>query len=357
MEGSLQLFSLPAYASGAQSVEIENIAFAGNALVAAMTYPLVLYNWAGALSLRNIYIYDAAHAGAVTTIEVNPGGGTAPLTVIADNISVTNSQTLAQTFVSTFGGPQAFLVRGFTVKNAAENVIDYIPEQLYNNLTAGTTSKGAIFTTVTGNDGTAILPTYVTASEASLGWYRSAASTMALSYGTLWPQGTLWVTSGISAKSSVASFSYTSSSRTAMATEVWSSGFSALGSIVTTSYVSSARTVIGVGIWGSGLSIGNATAGGSLIPAISSTSSRVAAFVVQGSSSSFTLVLWTGVQPGDIIITTPYGGTARSSMSSGLVAHSHCTQVNQFEFRLSNCSTLVQNQSSQSWAFVRISPF
>ena len=216
MEGSLQLFSLPAYASGAQSVEIENIAFAGNALVAAMTYPLVLYNWAGALSLRNIYIYDAAHAGAVTTIEVNPGGGTAPLTVIADNISVTNSQTLAQTFVSTFGGPQAFLVRGFTVKNAAENVIDYIPEQLYNNLTAGTTSKGAIFTTVTGNDGTAILPTYVTASEASLGWYRSAASTMALSYGTLWPQGTLWVTSGISAKSSVASFSYTSSSRTAM---------------------------------------------------------------------------------------------------------------------------------------------
>jgi hypothetical protein len=163
--------------------------------------------------------------------------------------------------------------------------------------------------------------------------------------------------SGFSAKASIASLSYTSSSRTGMAVEFWSSGFSAKASICSNSYTSSSRSVMGVGLWGSGLSIGNATAGGTLITAFSSHSSRVAAFVVNGSSSSFTRIAWTGVQPGDIIITGILPDAAQSSLSSGLVLHSHCTVANFIEMRLSNVSTLVQNQSIKTYLFVRVSPY
>ncbi len=48
---------------------------------------------------------------------------------------------------------------------------------------------------------------------------------------------------------------------------------------------------------------------------------------------------------------------AVSSISSGLIPHSHATKAGQFEFRLSNVSTLVQNQSQKTWYFLRTSPF
>ncbi len=89
---------------------------------------------------------------------------------------------------------------------------------------------------------------------------------------------------------------------------------------------------------------------------LSSISSQVAAFVVQGSASSFTIVTWADVQPGDQILTTLFAGAAVSSISSGLVAHSHCTQAGQIEFRLSNVSTLALNQSAKTWVFTRINP-
>lgn len=130
-----------------------------------------------------------------------------------------------------------------------------------------------------------------------------------------------------------------------------------VSSIATTSRLSVILLSKNSEIWTSGISIGNATAGGSLILAISSTSSKVAAFVVNGSSSSFTRVVWAAAQVGDIILTTVLGDAAVSSISSGLVPHSHCTQAGQIEFRLSNVSTLVQNQSSKTWNFVRITPF
>lgn len=107
----------------------------------------------------------------------------------------------------------------------------------------------------------------------------------------------------------------------------------------------------------SGISIGNATAAGSLIRGISSTSSLVAAFVVQPSASSFTRISWTGVQPGDQILTTIMPDAAQSSMSSGLVPWSHCTIAGFIEMRLSNVSTLAQNQSSKTYFFTRITPF
>lgn len=95
---------------------------------------------------------------------------------------------------------------------------------------------------------------------------------------------------------------------------------------------------------------------GYAIPAISSTSSSVGVWVVQGSSSSFTVVTWTNARPGDVIITSPNGGAGASSVSSGLVPWSHCTQAGQVEFRLSNASTLVQNQTAQVWNFIAIRP-
>jgi hypothetical protein len=48
---------------------------------------------------------------------------------------------------------------------------------------------------------------------------------------------------------------------------------------------------------------------------------------------------------------------AVSSISSGLVPHSHVTVAGQIEFRLSNVSTLAQSQSAQSWVFTRVRAF
>lgn len=125
-----------------------------------------------------------------------------------------------------------------------------------------------------------------------------------------------------------------------------------------TSRVSSTVSILANHVWASVLSAPSLSLGGGSIPAISSTSSLVAAFVVQPSASSFTIVTWAAVQPGDLILTSLGAGhTTVSSLSSALIPHSHCTQAGQIEFRLSNVSTLVQNQSSKSWNFTLIRPF
>lgn len=81
--------------------------------------------------------------------------------------------------------------------------------------------------------------------------------------------------------------------------------------------------------------------------------SLVAPFVVQPSASSFTLITgWAAVAPGDLVQVFPLPVGTVSSLSSGLVAHSHCTIAGQVEFRLSNVSTLAQNQSARTWVFV-----
>ena len=115
------------------------------------------------------------------------------------------------------------------------------------------------------------------------------------------------------------------------------------------SRVSSSVSILGNAIWASAFSVGGFT-----IPTISSISSLVGAFVVQGSASSFTGIAFAGVAIGDTILTGVLQSGAASSISSGLVAHSHVTVAGQVEFRLSNVSTLVQNQSAQSWVFTRI---
>lgn len=158
----------------------------------------------------------------------------------------------------------------------------------------------------TATAGTATYPA-VSFSDNSLGFYQSANSFVALSYGTL----------------------------------VLPSGLSMVGTLQL----------------GSGISVGSATNAGSLLPAISSMSSLVGAFIVAGSASSFTGIAWAQAKIGDVILVSPYQSGAVSSVSSGLVPWSHVTVAGQVEFRLSNVSTLVQNQSAQTWVFVRITPF
>ena len=119
------------------------------------------------------------------------------------------------------------------------------------------------------------------------------------------------------------------------------------------SRISSGGTIIGNAGWFSTLSLG----GANLPLQISSTSFLVAIQLVQGSASSFTVVgTVTTVKKGDILVPCLQGGAGVSSLSSGLVYHSHCTQDGQFEFRYSNVSTLVQNQSAQSYnlAIIRV---
>lgn len=95
---------------------------------------------------------------------------------------------------------------------------------------------------------------------------------------------------------------------------------------------------------------------GAVLPSAqwSTTSFNVVAQVVQGSASSFTVAVDAAVKKGDILIPNPFGGAGVSSISSGLVWTSHATQDGQFEFRYSNVSTLVQNQSAQTFALARI---
>jgi hypothetical protein len=159
--------------------------------------------------------------------------------------------------------------------------------------------------------GQSVSPPITFGSEVSLGLFRSAASTIQQSYGS-------FVVSTLSV-----------------------AGTARLGGITSTS----------------GLSVGSASNGGTNIPAISSTSSLVAPFVVQGSASSFTIIAWAAAKAYDIILVTPGTTATVSSISSGLVPHSHCTQDGQIEFRLSNVSTLAQNQSTRTWYFTRITPF
>lgn len=87
---------------------------------------------------------------------------------------------------------------------------------------------------------------------------------------------------------------------------------------------------------------------GSPIYAQSFTSYLGVAMVVQGSASSFTVVPWTAAKRGGFIQVTPLGAGV-SSLSSGIVLHSHCTQDGHVEVRMSNVSTLAQNVSAISW--------
>lgn len=131
------------------------------------------------------------------------------------------------------------------------------------------------------------------------------------------------------------------------------SAISQAASFASYSRISSIQSILANDIWASRISLGGAN-----FPArISATSFNVVLHVVQGSASSFTVCATaTEVKKGDILIPNPFGGAGASSISSGLVWTSHCTQDGQFEFRYSNVSTLVQNQSAQTFnlAIVRL---
>lgn len=120
-----------------------------------------------------------------------------------------------------------------------------------------------------------------------------------------------------------------------------------------TSRISSTGSTLINELWASSISQG----GQQFTGGISLTSFNVVAQVVQGSASSFTVcATLPQVRKGDILIPNPFGGAGVSSISSGLVWTSHATQNGQFEFRYSNVSTLVQNQSAQTFnlAIIRL---
>lgn len=171
--------------------------------------------------------------------------------------------------------------------------------------------------------GQSVSPVLNFSSETSLGFYRSAASTIALSYGTL----------------------------------VLPSGLSGVGGGQFSTVSSVGTLKVGNDAWfGSGISVGSSSNTGTEIQAISAISLAMPAHAVQGSASSFTLFAWPAVRPLDAITVAPLGA-AISSISSGLVFHSHCTVAGQVEIRISNVSTLVQNQSAITLALYRLSAF
>lgn len=96
---------------------------------------------------------------------------------------------------------------------------------------------------------------------------------------------------------------------------------------------------------------------GTPIWAISATSFAGVAQVVQGSASSFSVFVWSHAKKGDFIQVTPGVPGGVSSLSSGLVLHSHCTQDGQVEIRWSNVSTLAQNQSAITYNILRMQAF
>ena len=120
-----------------------------------------------------------------------------------------------------------------------------------------------------------------------------------------------------------------------------------------TSRISSSGSVLANTVWASSLSMG----GANFPVSISVTSFLVVAQVVQGSASTFTVGVSSLVKKGDILCISPFGGAGVSSISSGLVYHSHSTQDGQFEFRYSNVSTLAQNQSAQTFNMAIIRAF
>lgn len=199
-------------------------------------------------------------------------------------------------------------------------------------IAAGTVAFRTLANSALVVSGSATGPGLGFTSEASLGFFRSGASAIRMSYGQLSINSGSATTPGLGFSDLSLGF-YKSAKSTIQ---------QSYGTFVTSE------------LWAtSGLSVG----GGTLIPQISSMSSLVGAFVVQGSSSSFTGIAWSAAGIGDIILVGVVKSTAASSISSGLVAHSHVTVAGQIEFRLSNVSTLVQNQSAQTWVFTRIRPF
>ena len=169
-------------------------------------------------------------------------------------------------------------------------------------------------------DGQSVSPAYQFESERSLGFYRSAASHIAV-------PSTATLVSRISALGSAAfaggSFSGSVSHGT--------STFSGTITVASSGYT------------------------GTAINAMSFTTCAMPAHVVQGSASSFTVFVWPAVRIGDFILVCPDNNPGQSSLSSGLVLHSHCTLAGQCELRISNVSTLVQNQSAQTLRWLRIS--
>ncbi len=206
-------------------------------------------------------------------IVVGAGSAVAPAVRINSEESLGLFRSAASQLELSYGTFRAPLLAGAVSTNTLAAEAGSEISMLGNLLSASSFSAGDAFIAPVG---TAIAPAVRFASEQSLGFYRSAASELATSYGTFVPSNLsatghaafstvsvtdklraaeLW-TSGLSALGSVATLSRVSSSGSVVANEVWASGVS-VGSIVTASRLSSSGTVIGSDVWASGLSVGS----------------------------------------------------------------------------------------------------
>lgn len=105
------------------------------------------------------------------------------------------------------------------------------------------------------------------------------------------------------------------------------------------------------------LTVSNSGYTGTPLQAFSATSFLGVLMTVQGSASSFSIFQWKSARSGDAIQIVPFGSGGVSSLSSGIVLHSHSTQDGQVEVRWSNCSTLAQLQSAITYYIYRWSAF
>ena len=172
--------------------------------------------------------------------------------------------------------------------------------------------------------GQSISPAYTFESETSLGFYRSAASHIAVpSTGTL-----------VSRISAIGAVQSAGANFTQGSTSLGTSTFSGTVTVAASGYT------------------------GTALQAFSFVSAEMPIMVVQGSASSFTILVWPAARLGDGFITTCYDRVAGvSSLSSGIILHSHCTQNGQIEVRLSNVSTLAATMSAKSLYVYRFSAF
>src|SRR5712664_1658123 len=145
-EGATSFFVQGIGPSGAsQALSIDSCVFYGNALTAAQTYSLIVFQGAGPYCIRNFRFATISNAAAVATVDVNPLN---VAMILVDGFTVANSQTIAQTFTNVGGQVAMFDIRGFQSIDAASAQVAYVPYRFYNPTVNSVLTSGAIFTSL-----------------------------------------------------------------------------------------------------------------------------------------------------------------------------------------------------------------
>lgn len=129
-----------------EAVEIDNIGFAGNALTAATTYPIITFNYSGMFKITNFRIFNVANASALCVVNASPLSPTRGFTMMVDGFVAPNSQTVATTFKSPLGAPYTIDIRGFVSRDNGNSIVATTPWQMFSP--AATKTEGMKVTTI-----------------------------------------------------------------------------------------------------------------------------------------------------------------------------------------------------------------